>query len=73
MVLPEFYLDFWRAYDILRPLALFVVSIVIYGVFVFHFYRFLARKDIFQLDLSKYNESGHPALRKTVSVIFYFI
>ena len=73
MVLPEFYLDFWRAYDVLRPLALFVVSIVIYGVFVFHFYRFLARKDIFQLDLSKYNESGHPALRKTVSVIFYFI
>ena len=73
MVLPEFYLDFWRAYDILKPLALFVVSIVIYGVFVFHFYRFLARKDIFQLDLSKYNESGHPALRKTVSVIFYFI
>ena len=73
MVLPEFYLDFWKAYDVLRPLSLFVVSVVIYGVFVFHFYRFLARKDIFQLDLSKYNESGHPALRKTVSVIFYFI
>ncbi len=73
MVVPEFYLDFWRAYDVLRPLALFVVSIVIYGVFVFHFYRFLARKDIFRLDLSKYNESGHPVLRKTVSVIFYLV
>ena len=71
MVLPEFYLDFWRAYDVLRPLSLFVVSIVLYGVFVFHFYRFLARKDIFQLDLNKHNESGHPVLRKTVSVIFY--
>ncbi len=71
MVVPEFYLDFWRAYDVLRPLGLFVLSIVIYGVFVFHFYRFLARKDIFRLDLSKYNESGHPVLRKTISVIFY--
>ena len=73
MVVPEFYLDFWRAYDVLKPLALFVVSIVIYGVFVFHFYRFLARKDIFRLDLSKYNEAGHPVLRKTVSVIFYLV
>ena len=73
MVLPEFYLDFWRAYDVLRPLGLFVASIVIYGVFVFHFYRFLARKDIFRLDLSKYNESGHPVLRKTISVIFYLL
>ena len=73
MVLLEFYLDFWRAYDVLRPLSLFVVSVVLYGVFVFHFYRFLARKDIFQLDLSKYNESGHPVLRKTISVIFYLI
>ena len=73
MSIPEFYLDFWRAYDVLRPLALFVVSVVIYGVFVFHFYRFLARKDIFRLDLSKYNESGHPVLRKTVSVIFYLV
>ena len=73
MVVPEFYLDFWRAYDVLRPLALFVVSVVIYGVFVFHFYRFLARKDIFRLDLSKYNESGHPVLRKTISVILYLV
>ena len=71
--IPEFYLDIWRAYDVLRPLALFVVSIVIYGVFVFHFYRFLARKDIFRLDLSKYNESGHPVLRKTFSVVLYLV
>ncbi len=68
---PEIYLDPWEAYDALRPLALFVVSVTLYGVFVFHFYRFLARKDIFQLDLEKYNEAKHPLLRKTVSVAFY--
>ena len=73
MSIPEFYLDFWRAYDALRPLALFTFSIVLYGVFVFHFYRFLARKDIFHLNLDKFNESRHPALRKTVSVFFYLV
>ena len=72
-MIPEFYLDFWRAYDALRPLLFFVASIVVYGIFVFHFYRFLARKDIFQLDLSKFNEYRHPALRKAFSVFFYLV
>ena len=72
-MIPEFYLDFWRAHDALRPLLFFVASIVVYGIFVFHFYRFLARKDIFQLDLSKFNEYRHPALRKAFSVFFYLV
>ena len=71
MVLPEIYLDPWEAYDALRPLALFVVAVTLYGVFVFHFYRFLARKDIFQLNLEKHNQASHPVLRKTVTVVFY--
>ena len=71
MVLPEIYLDPWEAYEALRPLALFVVSVALYGVFVFHFYRFLARKDIFQLNLGKHSESNHPFFRKTVAVLVY--
>ena len=71
MVLPEIYLDPWEAYDALRPLALFVVSVTLYGVFVFHFYRFLARKEIFRLNLGKHNEASHPFSRKTVAVAFY--
>ena len=71
MVLPEIYLDPWEAYDALRPLALFVVSVTLYGVFVFHFYRFLARKDIFRLNLGKHSEASHPFFRKTVAVVFY--
>ena len=71
MVLPEIYLDPWEAYEALRPLALFVVSVTLYGVFVFHFYRFLARKDIFQLNLGKHSESSHPFFKKTVAVLFY--
>ena len=71
MVLPEIYLDPWEAYEALRPLALFAVSVALYGVFVFHFYRFLARKDIFQLNLGKHSESSHPFFRKMVAVLFY--
>ena len=71
MVLPEIYLDPWEAYDALRPLALFVVSVTLYGVFVFHFYRFLARKEIFRLNLGNHNEARHPFFRKTVAVAFY--
>ena len=71
MVLPEIYLYPWEAYEALRPMALFVVSVALYGVFVFHFYRFLARKDIFQLNLGKHSESSHPFLRKTVALLFY--
>jgi len=61
------------AYAILRPLLLFVAGMVVYSLFIFHFYRFLARKDIFKLDLNQYNTSQHPTLKKIVHVFFYTI
>jgi hypothetical protein len=61
------------AYEILKPLIFFIVGIVIYSIFIFHFYRFLARKNIFKLDLEKYNTSKHPFIQKTVSTFFYII
>ena len=69
--LPQISIDLIEASNVLGPLALVIVAIAVYGVFVFHFYRFLARKDIFRLDLQKYNQAKRPFLRKTVSVIFY--
>lgn len=39
------------AITILRPLAFFVLGVAIYSIFIFNFYRFLGRKDIFELDL----------------------
>lgn len=71
MELPQITLDLMGAYTALRPLALFGAGIAVYGVFVFHFYRFLARKDILDLDLSKHNQARHPFLRKTVAMVFY--
>ena len=71
MVLPRISIDLLEALNVLGPLALVIVSIAVYGIFVFHFYRFLARKDIFRLDLQKHNQAKRPFLRKTISVIFY--
>ncbi len=71
MVLPQISIDIMEAYTALKPLGLFVIGTTFYGVFVFHFYRFLARKDIFELDLSKHNQARRPALRKTITVVFY--
>ncbi len=73
MVFPQLTIDLAEALAILGPLALIIGGITVYGVFVFNFYRFLARKDIFTLDLQKHNQAKRPALRKTVSVIFYTV
>lgn len=71
MELPQITLDLTEAYTTLAPLALIIGCITVYGVFVFNFYRFLARKDMFTLDLQKHNQARLPALRKTVSVVLY--
>ncbi|MDP2906545.1 MAG: hypothetical protein Q8O03_01250 [Nanoarchaeota archaeon] len=42
-------------------------------MFIFKFYRFLARKDVFKLDLKRYNKTSFAFLKKIISVIFYLI
>ena len=71
MALPQISIDLIEASNVLGPLALVIVSIAVYGVFVFHFYRFVARKDMFSLNLQKHNQARRPFLRKTISVVFY--
>ena len=71
MVLPQMTFDLMQAYETLGPLALIIGGITVYGVFVFNFYRFLARKDIVTLNLQKHNQARRRALRKTISVVFY--
>ena len=73
MVLPQITIDLMEAYNTLGPLALIIGGITVYGVFVFNFYRFVAQKDIFTLDLQKHNQARHAALRKTLSVVFYIV
>jgi hypothetical protein len=54
-------------------LLFFTAVIVIYAVFVFYFYRFLAKKNLIELNLSKYNQSQHPTTIKFFAAIFYII
>lgn len=58
---------------LLKPLLLFIGGMVIYSIFIFKFYRFLARKNIFALNLNQYNYAQHSLLKKTLSIIFYII
>jgi len=59
------------------PLALtlifFTAVIVVYSVFVFYFYRFLAKKNIIELNLNQYNQYANQAVVKFFAVIFYLI
>ncbi len=73
MVLPQLTFDLMDALDIIGPLALIIGGITLYGVFVFNFYRFVARRDIITLDLQRHNQATHPTTRKALSVVFYVI
>lgn len=64
-------LDPWQAWLILKPLCVFVAGMVAYGIFVFKFYRFLGRREIFALNLSQYNRSEHPFFGKFFHVLLY--
>jgi len=60
-----------EAYSLLEPVALYIIGMSIYTLFVFKFYRFLAAKNIFEFDGSRLEESKHPAVRLALRVIFY--
>ncbi|MFT4304135.1 MAG: hypothetical protein ACMXYG_06215 [Candidatus Woesearchaeota archaeon] len=66
-------ISFVEANDILQPLIIFIVGVVMYAVFIFHFYRFLGKKDIIKLDLEQYNNSSFAWIRKLVRMFFYII
>jgi hypothetical protein len=56
-----------------KPLALFVIGMAIYAIFIFKFYQFLARRDIVRLGLDRYSKGFTGFLRKMVSAIFYVV
>ncbi len=61
------------AVDLLEPLALYVVGMAVYAVFVFNFYRFVAQRDMFRIDLSRYEESRFRAMRVFLHSIMYIL
>jgi len=61
------------AYEILRPLILFIVGLAIYSIIVYNLYRFVATRDIFNLNLNQYNTSEHAFLSKFFAVCLYIV
>ena len=41
------------AFELLWPAALYLLGMVVYAVFIFKFYRFVAARDMFEMDLSQ--------------------
>ncbi len=61
------------AMQVLAPVAIYVLGMAIYAVFIFKFYRFIAGRDIFNIDLSRNDASNVPVLRDFFSLIWYVI
>ena len=64
-------LDLENAIDLLRPLAVYVAGMAIYAVFVFNFYRFLATRDMFKIDIYQFDESRYRFFRSFFHLVMY--
>src|SRR3989344_4254418 len=65
-IFPPFFQNFIK-------LFLLVLLVVFYSIFIWEFHSFISKKNIFGLDLNKYNKVAHPVLIKLVAVGLYFI
>ena len=61
------------AIELLEPVALYVVGVAVYAVFVFNFYRFVALRDMFAFDVYRFEESRFRAVRSFLHVISYIL
>ncbi len=64
-------LPFW-AQNFLN-LFFWSLLMVVYALFIWKFYRWIAKKDILELNLSKFNKSQHVVMAKIIGGFFYFI
>jgi hypothetical protein len=62
-----------EAQTILLPLISFIIGIVIYSIFIFKFYRFIGRRDIFAVDLDKYVGERWETFKKFGAGLAYAI
>ena len=65
------FLDVDEGMRLLMPVGLYVLGMAVYAVFVFKFYRFIAARDMFGLDLSKNDGSKNPVFMDLIHLIWY--
>ena len=61
------------ALELLEPVPVYIIGMSVYGLFVFRFYRFVAARDMFALDLSKYEESRFRWVRTVLHFVMYVV
>ena len=66
-------IDYNQALSVLTPLVTWTIGLVIYGVFTFKFYRYLAQRDILELNLGKYRVYQYNVVQKFFAVVFWLI
>ena len=59
--------------SLIFTLLFLTAVIVIYSLFVFYFYRFLAKKNIINLNLHQYNKSENETVTKFLAIGFYIL
>ena len=60
-------------YQPLINLLIFALLISVYSIFTWHFYRNLSKKDLLELNLTKYNRTVHPFVNKALASILNII
>ncbi len=60
-------------YSFLAFLAVYSIIITIYSVFVWKFHKFVARKDVVELNLWKYIKTEENTMRKFIASVFYIV
>lgn len=55
----------------MEPVVIYILGMAIYAIFIFRFYQFVASKDIFGFDVSKYEESKYHSIRVFLHVSLY--
>ena len=64
--LPLFFQSFFNLFFL-------ALLIVIYAVFIWKFHRFIGTRNIFNLNLNKYNTADHPTIAKIVAGSLYLL
>lgn len=57
----------------MAKLLLLTGLIAIYAIFIFYFYRFLAKKNLIELNLNKYNTYQEGTVFKILAITFYIV
>ena len=57
--------------NVLFSLIIYTFLILMYSIFIWKFYKFLASREIIQLNLTQYNYSKHPVLEKITATGLY--